>query len=81
MELCTQCNQPESAHTRRIFGHSFKRPTEESNPNYASDLVDSLSDAGSVFSSDSTASNTGDSGGCDAGSDGGCDGGGGGGGE
>lgn len=50
MELCTQCNLPEGAHTRRIFGHDFKRPqpqpAAESNPDYAADLVNSLAELG-----------------------------------
>ncbi len=54
MELCTQCNKPESEHTRRVFGHPFKRPTPNQHsqaedaayyPNYAGDLVEALSDA------------------------------------
>jgi hypothetical protein len=78
MELCTQCNQPESTHTRRIFGHRFQRPTAnqqnqaEGNPYYAGDLVDALSDAVPSFDS----GGGGDSAGCDAGSGGDCGGGG-----
>lgn len=71
MELCTQCNQPESAHTRRIFGHAFQRPqsTEEPNPGYAADLVDALAIDTAVDIADSAAADTGcDSSGGDVGS-------------
>lgn len=45
MELCIDCHKPESEHVRRVFGHRFRapEPQNQTNPEYASDLVDSLS--------------------------------------
>lgn len=64
MELCTQCNLPEGAHTRRIFGHDFKRPVA-ANPQYAGELVDALNGLADAAVDVSTSADAGGDADCD----------------